>query len=116
LKNLGAVSLAPNSVLSLSFDNNKISGTLTKGDVKVSNQAGVGVEITTTNGVFTNKTTENGVLSVNANGIPKQDDDDDDDINVLPYVLIFTGIVVAVAFFTLKDNDNDLPNTVSPVS
>ena len=55
LGKLGSVSLAPNSVLSLSFGDNTINGTFTAGQIKVANSEGVIVNIINAEGFSGNK-------------------------------------------------------------
>lgn len=117
LGNLGSVSLAPNSVLSLSFSENSISGTLSAGKVDVSNAAGVEVKINTANGVYANKAMESGVVSADANALPAQDDDDDSVSNgsQLALILVFVGIVGGTVFYVLSRDEDPVGTTVSPV-
>ncbi len=99
LGKLGYLNLAPNSVLSLSFNENTISGRLTAGDVKVFNNEGVVVNI---DNAMTN-------LPVKS---ARQDDDDDDDNSILVPLLIF-GAAVGVAVVYIMTNNDDRP-IVSP--
>lgn len=133
----GFVNLAPKSVLSLSFDEKSITGTLSAGSVKVFNNEGVEVKITTPEGVVgndsagesqftvnlengaTNGFAEKGSVSLN-NGktsVPlkaAQDDDDDDDNSSLGPLLIFAGVVTVAVVYVIFNNDND-DDIVSPV-
>jgi hypothetical protein len=99
LGKLGYLNLAPNSVLSLSFNENNISGRLTAGDVQVFNNEGVAINI------------ENALTNLAVKSA-QQDDDDDDDDGVLIPILIFAGVVgAAVAFVVTNDSDDTV---VSP--
>lgn len=117
LGSLGSVSLAPNSVLSLSFGENSITGTLSAGRVDVSNSEGVDVKITTANGLFSNKNMESGVVSAEANAFPPQDDDDSKVSNgsQLALILVFIGVVGATTFYVLSKDETAVGSTVSPV-
>lgn len=103
----GQIEVAPNSNLTLQFDENSISGALSSGRVKVSRAAQVMVRITTATGaVFANQNnakaftvnfdgiktkafSETGTLAISENGklnevSNRQDDDDDDNNNKKP--------------------------------
>ncbi len=99
LGKLGYVNLAPNSVLSLSFDENIISGRLTAGDVKVFNNEGVIVNI------------ENAMTNLPVKSA-QNDDDDDDDNSVLIPILIFAGAVGTALVFVMTGDEDD--TVVSP--
>jgi len=99
LGKLGYLNLAPNSVISLSFNENTISGRLTAGDVQVFNNEGVAVNI------------ENALTNLPVKSAQDDDDDDDDDGVLIP-ILIFAGVVgAAVAFVVTNDSDDTV---VSP--
>jgi hypothetical protein len=98
LGKLGYLSLAPNSVLSLNFTENTISGRLTAGDVRVFNAEGVAVNI------------ENALTNMPVK--PAPDDDDDDDDSILVPVLIFSGIVGAAVIYVMTNGDDS--TVVSP--
>lgn len=107
LGKLGSINLTPNSVLSLSFSENNISGELSAGNAEVFNNEGVTVNIKNT--------------ITNAALIPSQqtqttDDDDDDDNSALGPLLVFAGIVaVAVVVVLRNKDDDDDRRIVSPV-
>ncbi|MEZ5428292.1 MAG: hypothetical protein R2747_18630 [Pyrinomonadaceae bacterium] len=119
LGNLGSVTLAPNTVLNLSFDENSISGTLSAGNVKVSNSEGVNVKIQTTKGVVENQAKAGEVLNVNADAMPAPDDDDGavSDSSQLALVLVFAGVVAGTVVYVLtRGGDDQVPPVVSPTS
>lgn len=64
LGKLGSINLAPNSILSLSFGENKISGNLIAGQVKVFSSEGVEVKIQTPDQVVANDASQNNVFTV----------------------------------------------------
>ena len=100
LENLGYINLSPNSVLSLSFTDNTISGTLTAGNIEVFNNDGVTVNI---------EKIENGKSSV----VPSaRQDDDDDDNSILVPVLVFSAVVGTAIVLVLANRNDD--NNVSP--
>lgn len=130
LGKLGYINLAPNSVLSLSFDENSISGILSSGNIKVVNNEGVKVNIKTSDKAFTNDSEENGVFTVNttlnttkataevgslyavegANTVPVQDDDDDYVIGsaeALIPVLVLSGLVAVAAIYIATNGDDN---------
>ncbi|MBA2605413.1 MAG: hypothetical protein H0U96_00915 [Acidobacteria bacterium] len=99
LGKLGSINLTPNSVLSLSFSENNISGELSAGNAEVFNNEGVTVNIKNT--------------ITNAAVIPSQqtqttdDDDDDDDNSPLGPLLVFAGIVAVAVVVVLRNKDDD---------
>ncbi len=136
LGKVGFINLAPKSVLSLSFDEKSITGTLSEGSVKVFNNDGIEVKITTPQGVIGNDSTdesaftvnvENGAVSSSAqkgsvslnNGntvvaVKAAQDADTDGNSALGPLLILAGIVtVAVVYVIVSNNDDN--NIVSPV-
>ena len=133
----GFVNLAPNSVLSLSFDEKNISGTLSEGSVKVFNSEGIEVKINTPEGIIGNNAAGESSFAVNvSNGVVKsssdkgsvsmnngksviavksaQDDNDDDGNSSLGPLLILAGLVTAAVVYVVINNRND-DNIVSPV-
>jgi len=113
---LGYISLAPNTILSLSFADNSISGTLSAGQIKVSNAEGVNVKIQTNAGLVTNESNLAGNLTVNAQQTTQQDDADDADGNsALGPILVFGGIVAAAVILVLVNRDDEDDLVVSPV-
>ncbi|MBA3784489.1 MAG: hypothetical protein H0X15_02965 [Acidobacteria bacterium] len=112
---LGYVTLTPNTNLNLSFNENTISGTLSAGQIKVSNAEGVNVSIQTNAGLVTNESTLASNFTVNAEKAARQDDDDDADGNsALGPILVFSGIVAAAIIIVLVTRD-DKDLIVSPV-
>lgn len=106
LGKLGYVTLAPNTTLTLSFDEKTISGTLSAGNAKVFNADGVDVKIQDLN---------NSATAVAP--ISKAQDDDDDGIfsnSAVGPVLVFGGIVAA-AIILVVVNDDDDDDTISTV-
>jgi len=102
----GYVALAPNTTLTLSFDEKTISGTLSAGQAKVFNAEGVEVNIQNVNNATT------AVAPVN-----KAQDDDDDGFfggSAVGPVLVFAGIVAA-AIILVVVNDDDEDGIVSRV-
>ena len=135
LGNAGYVSVMPNSVLSLNFNNDSISGNLSAGNVKVSNNAGVAVNIKTADSVVTNNTDKNSIFEVNVNSgstqataetgsvylnnapVKAQDDDDDNDggASSTAPLIVLGGIVAGVIIYlAVRDDDNDNNLFVSP--
>lgn len=136
LGKLGRINLAPNSVLSLSFTENNISGKLSSGQIKVFTNEGVAVNIETADNVVTNDAVKGGVFTINVkSGVtqavaesgsvsllksvqpnPQQtpSDDDDDDNSILVPVLVFAGIVGAAAIYTFTRDGEELQFIVSP--
>ncbi len=106
LGKLGSINLTPNSVLSLSFSENNISGELSAGNAEVFNNEGVTVNIKNT--------------IANAAVVPNQqtttDDDDDDDNSPVGPLLVFAGIVAVAVIVVLRNKDDDDDRRiVSPV-
>ena len=135
LGNAGYVSVMPNSVLSLSFNNDSISGNLSAGNVKVSNNAGIAVNIKTADSVVTNNTDKNSIFEVNVNSgstqataetgsvylnnapVKAQDDDDDNNggASSAAPLIILGGIVAGVIIYlAVRDDDDDNNLFVSP--
>lgn len=135
LGKLGRINLAPNSILSLSFTENSISGKLSAGQIKVFSGEGVSVNIETSDNVVTNNANQSGVFTVDVqSGVTQanaesgsistktgqtsgqnKDDDDDDKISIWIPILIFAGVVGAAAAFTITNGDNDALVPVSPI-
>lgn len=108
LGKLGYVTMAPNTTLSLSFDEKTISGTLSAGQAKVFNAEGIDVNI---------KNINNATTSV-APMAQTQDDDDDDGIfnnSAVGPVLVFAGIVAAAVILVVVNDDDDENRPISPV-
>ncbi len=118
LGKLGSINLSPNTTLSLSFDEKTISGTLSAGQIKVSNAEGVEVKIQTNAGLATNESNLTNSLTVNAEKAARQDNDDDDDDDgnsALGPILVFSGIVAAAVILVLVNDDDDDNVSISPV-
>ena len=122
LNELGSVSLAPDSNLSLTISEGTITGTLTQGKIQVFSKQGVKVSIQTPDNLVASD--KAGILNVDvtsgktvATPQDDDDDDDDDDISAIPLFLVFAGVVAATAtiVFLNRDDDDGL-NVVSPVS
>lgn len=118
LGKLGSVTLNPNTTLSLSFDEKTISGTLSAGQISVSNNEGVAVKIQTNNGVVTNNANAAESFVVTADSAARQDDDSTKTGggSALGPVLVLSGIVatvVVLVFIARRDDDGDV--SVSPV-
>ncbi len=111
----GSVSLAPNSVLSLSFDNNVINGTLTAGQIKVANSEGVNVNIVNADGSAI--ISQGGLYNANTNALPAKQDDDNAVSNggQLALIGVLAGVVVVAAIYVLTRDETPAGTTVSPV-
>ena len=133
LGKLGFINLSPNSNLSLSFSENKISGTLSAGQIKVFNSEGVEVNIQTPDSLISNEARQKGVFSVDVqagttnafaetgavymnNGttvVPvktAQDDDKDDNGSVsslAPLIVFGAAVAAAIIYVAVKDGDNN---------
>lgn len=101
LEKLGYINLSPNTVFSLNFSENNISGTVTAGNVQVFNNDGVAVNV---------EKIENG----KSTKIPsaRQNDDDDDNSALVP-ILVFAGVVGTAVVLVLLNRDDD--SITSPV-
>ncbi len=126
LGKLGSVNLAPNSILSLSFGDNKISGNLIAGQVKVFSSEGVEVKIQTPDQIVAGDASQNNVFTVdvlagttntsaevgsvhtnNGNAIvPAQTTSDDGNSYVGP-LIVFGAIVAVAAILVIRHNNND---------
>jgi hypothetical protein len=119
LGKLGSINLSPNTTLSLSFDEKTISGTLSAGEIRVSNAEGVEVKIQTNAGLVTNESNLAKSFTVNAEKASRQDDDDKDGTDgnspVGPLV-VFGGIVAtAVILVLVYNNDDEDSVAISPI-
>ena len=103
LGNLGHLTVSPNSILNLNFDENSISGVISAGDVQVFNNQGVNVNIEKT-----------GNANVNLNKAQDDDDDDDDGSLIVP-LLVFAGIVTGTIIYVATKGDSGATVVVSPV-
>ena len=135
----GYISLAPNSTLSLNFDEKVISGVLSAGQIKVFNAEGVEVKIQTPEGVLSNKSNDstnftvdvqagamkatvesgsvvlnNGTSVVPVGGAQTTDDDGNSPVGPL---LVYIGIVAAAVILVVLHNRDDDDNRpiISPV-
>jgi hypothetical protein len=130
LGKLGSINLAPNSILSLSFGDNKISGNLIAGQVKVFSSEGVEVKIQTATQAVVNDTSQNNVFTVDVqtgttnataeigavrldNGeavvpanAPQQTNDTNGNSSYVIPLAVFAGIV-ATAFIYAATNGGD---------
>ncbi len=133
LGKLGFINLTPNSNLSLNFSENKISGTLSAGQIKVFNNEGVEVNIQTPDSLISNEAQQKGIFSVDVqSGATKafaetgavymnngttvvpvnaaQDDSDNtkDGNSALAPLIVFGGAVAAaIIYIAVKDGNND---------
>lgn len=115
LGTLGSVSVAPNSVLSLSFGDNTINGTISTGQVKVNNAEGVIVNILNVDGLAANNL-GGGVYDANANASRQDDDDSVSDGSQLALVLVFAGVVGGTVIYLLtRDSGPSAGTAASPV-
>lgn len=139
LGKLGYINLAPNSILSLSFGNNKISGNLIAGQIKVFSNEGIEVKIQTADQVIANNASQNNVFtvdiqteatkataetgSVNLNNgdttIPTQSRQQTatDGNSYIDPLIVFSAIVAVAAIYAITNNNNSnnggVSNTVS---
>jgi hypothetical protein len=103
LGKLGKIELAPNTVLTISFNDKGISGDLLKGKVTVLGATGA-VKINT----FDGKTVELGAGESVTAGKAQQDDDDDDDGGGAAWWLwaaVFGGAIAGVVIAATSDNN-----------
>jgi hypothetical protein len=141
LGKLGSLSLSPNSILSLSFGSNKISGNLIAGQIKVFSNEGVEVKIQTADQVIINDASQNNVFtvdiqtgvtkaiaetgSVNLNNgdttIPAQSGQQTatDENSYIGPLIVFGAVVAVAAIYVITHNNNNnnnigVVNTVSP--
>ena len=117
LGKLGSISLSPNTTLSLSFTDSTISGTLSAGEIRVSNAEGVEVKIQTNAGLVTNESNLAKTYTVKADGATRQDDDATKDGNSpLGPIVVFGAIVAtAVILVLVYNNDDDGDVSISPI-
>lgn len=128
---LARVELAPSSSLTLSFAEGSVTGSLSKGQVSVSNVEGVSVKIDTPNDAIKNDGNAASKFSVgvagdktavavakgsvtNNSGATMQDDDDDDDDDhwkAWAWVAVIAAAVIIIVVIATNDDDD----TVSPV-
>jgi hypothetical protein len=135
LGNTGRIELAPNSSVTLNFDEKTISGSINDGNVKVSSAPGVEVKVATKAGEITNEASklnvfafdaatgntpaENGTLYLN-NGktsttLQGQDTTTDDDGGSVWVPVAIIGGAVAVTLVYLATRDDDELNFISPI-
>ncbi len=138
LGKLGRIGLSPNSVLSLNFTGDTISGNLSGGKITVFSAEGVSVNITTPDKAFLNDknlkgnftidlssgisaaTAEAGTLNFANGSLAAQaqttDDDDDNGSLLLPLAILAGAVGAAVVYVIINRNDDDEPGfVVSPV-
>lgn len=146
LGKLGQIELAPNSSMSLTFDETSISGALLNGRVKVSGANDVAASITTQTGVATaesnqaknftvsfdgaktNVASEAGVVTLTENGsaikVGQQQTDTDDDEggffnggSAVIYAIVFGAAAAAIIYVAVDDsNEINLSGGSTPVS
>ncbi len=137
LGKLGFITLAPESNLSLSFSENKISGVLSAGQINVSNNEGVEVNIQTPDSLVSNELQKEGTFSVDLqtgttnvltetgtvymnNGtttVPvkaAQDDADKDGNSSLAPLIVLGGLVAAAIIYVAVKDGNDDGAFISP--
>ncbi len=109
LGKLGYVSLSPNSVLALNFDDKSISGTLSAGNIRVYNNEGVLVKIQTLNGLIENEagSLASETLNISAENGLSNSSRQQMQIAGLPIALVGVAVIVAVTVLTLAVS-NDL--------
>lgn len=113
ISKLGKVKIAPNSTLTVSFNENGISGSLLNGKVTVLNATN-DVNIKTPNGAIEKISAGESATTA------KQDDDDDDDKGGsawLLWALVFGGAAAAIVVAATSDNNRvDLGGGTTVVS
>ena len=140
LGKLGFVTLMPNSNLNLTFGDNKISGNLIAGQVKVIGSDGVEVKIQTPDGVIGNRENQAATFTVDLQSgaaqaiadsgavfltkgdtsvpVANQQADDDDNNHKGSFIplLVFAGIVATavIVVFVNRDNNDNNSNVISP--
>jgi hypothetical protein len=133
LGKLGQIELAPNSSMSLTFDEAGISGTLSNGRVKVSGANEIAANIQTKTGFVTaepnqaknftvsfdgsktNVASEAGIVTLSESGkatkVGKQTTDDDDELfgvgSAFVYAVVF-GAAAAVIIYTATRDSNEI--------
>lgn len=140
LGKLGYINVAPNSVFSLSFGENTISGNLTAGQIKIFSSEGVEVKIQTVNQVVANDASQNDVFTVAVESettnavaeagsihlndgqaiIPasnQQQTPPASEASIVPLVLVFSGIVAVAFVYAVRNgnNNNNNNSVVSPI-
>ncbi len=118
LGKVGSVTLSPNTTLNLSFDDKTVSGTLSAGQIRVSNAEGVAVKIQTNAGLVANKANAAGTFEASANSAARKDDDDaNGGGSSLGPLLVLGGIVAAVVIvvFVSQRGDDTGDISVSPL-
>lgn len=124
LGKIGRIELAPNSSLSLNFDEKTISGSINDGSVKVSSAPGVEVKLATKAGEITNEASELNVFSVDTAGKivtesgqqtggqqtgGKQTTGDITDSDAfIPVVILLGAVAVTVAYLATTGDDDEL--------
>lgn len=133
LGKVGRIDLAPSTVLTLSFDDNSITGVLQSGNVNVANSDGVTVKIDTPNDVITNEASgasaftvtagaetskvlaKSGVVRYNHGASVAQKDDDDDGYNKgiwVPVVIIGGAVGIILLMSALNDDDDEIATPI----
>jgi hypothetical protein len=99
---LGKIEVAPNSSVSLSFDEKGISGNLSSGKITVLGAANA-VNVTTVNGSTVSLTAGQSVL---ASGLAQQTDDDDDGGTAWwAFAAVLIGASALIIYAATSDND-----------
>jgi hypothetical protein len=128
----GRIELAPNSSLSLNFDEKTISGSINEGNVKVSSAPGVEVKVATKEGEITNESSELNVFAVDAAGkavtesgklymnngrtvvqTGTQQTPDDEVSSAVPVGILIGAVAASVIYIVTRDEE-DL-QVVSPI-
>ena len=137
LGKLGSVNLAPNSILSLSFGDNKISGNLIAGQVKVFSSEGVEVKIQTPDQVVAGDAARSNVFTVDvragatdanaetgavrlSNGdavLPAQSGQQTttDGNSYVGPLIVFAAIVAVAAVLVIRHNNNNNSTTTTTI-
>jgi len=124
LGKIGRIELAPNSSLSLNFDEKTISGSINDGSVKVSSAPGVEVKLTTKAGEITNEASQLNVFSVDTTGKivtesgqqtggqqtggQTTDDDITDSEAFIPVAILLGVVAVTVVYLATTEDDQQL--------
>jgi hypothetical protein len=129
LGKIGRIELAPNSSLSLNFDEKTISGSINEGSVKVSSAPGVEVKLATKAGEITNEASLLNVFSVDTAGKVVTESgqqtggqqtggqttgDITDSEAFIPVAILLGAVAVTVVYLATTEDDENL-TVVSPV-
>ncbi|HEX8197871.1 MAG TPA: hypothetical protein VF571_16895 [Pyrinomonadaceae bacterium] len=123
LGKIGRIELAPNSSLSLNFDEKTISGSINDGSVKVSSAPGVEVKLATKAGEITNEASQLNVFSVDTAGKVvtesgqqtggqqtggQTNDDITDHEAFIPVAILLGAVAVTVVYLATTEDDENL--------